>query len=235
MPSTELSLVAMDEPESWDRQYGESSDAYARFTIYRNLGPKRTLAAVARTLGLKGTNSLSSQSIQYNWKERAENWDFYLEKIQQAEIAELQSRLALEQFDFASDALKAVNAPVKALLDRMEKDPDAVMAEFGAQDLTKLLRLAQDSIRLMPNLLSAQRIALGQPTDITERTENVNVNYNDAQRIGDVLDVLNEAGVLDAFVGKGGSGEIIDAEDVEVVDVGPIGESEADGIPSSTE
>jgi len=224
----------MDEPEPWDRQLGESSDAFARFVIFRGLGPRRTQAAVARSLGLHPT-SVASMFTEHNWKQRAEDWDYYIDKIRQAEMAELQSRLAMEQFDFASDALKAANAPVKALLDRMEKDPEAVLAEFDTKDLTKLLKMAQDSIRLMPNLLAAQRTALGQPTEISERTETLNVNYNDSKRIGEVLDVLNEAGVLDAFVGKGEPGEVIDAEDVEVVDVGPIGQPETDSISSSTE
>jgi len=232
--ATELSLVAIDEPEVWDRQFGESSDAFAKFCIYKNLGPRRTQATVARSLNLH-PNSLSALSIQYDWKQRAQDWDFYIDKIRQAEIAERQSRLAMEQFNLASNALKAANAPVMALLDRMEDDPEAVMAEFGAKDLIQLMKLSQDSIRLMPNLLAAQRIALGQPTEITERTETLNVNYNDSKRIGEVLDVLNEAGVLDAFIGKGSSGEVIDAESVEVDDARPDGESEADSISSSTE
>ena len=232
--TTELSLVSLDEPETWDRQYGETSEGFAKFVVYRNLGPRRTQAAVARSFGLNA-NTLSNLAVQHNWKQRAEDWDYYLDKIRQAEMAERQSRLAMEQFNLASNALKAVNAPVMALLDRMETDPDGVLLEFGAKDLTKLLKLSQDSIRLMPNLLAAQRVALGQPTEITERTENVNVNYNDAKRIGEVLDVLNEAGVLDAFIGKGSSGEIIDAESVEVDDDGSLRQSETDSIPSSTE
>ena len=233
--ATELSLVAMDEPETWDRQLGESSEAYAKFTIFKNLGPRRTQAAVARSLGHNSQNSISKTAIQYNWKERAADWDFYIDKIQQAEIAELQSRLAKEQFDLATAALQAAHLPVLALLDRMETDPEAVMAEFGAKDLAKLLSMAQDSIRLFPNLRAAQRLALGQPTEISERTENINVNYDDSKRIGEVLDVLNEAGVLDAFVGKRSPGEIIDAESVEVDDDGHDRQPETDSVSSSTE
>jgi hypothetical protein len=232
---SEFALIAIDEPEPWDRQGDESAHDFASFTVYRNLGPKRTYAATARVLGVTSTSNLSKKATLHNWQDRAEAWDFYIDRIRQAEIAERQSRLAKEQFDLASKALEAANVPVKALLDRMETDPEGVLAEFGAKDITKLLKMAQDSIRLMPTVMAAQRLALGQPTEITEVTETHNVNYNDAQRIGEVLDVLNEAGVLAAFVGSGATGEIIDAEAVEVDDDRPDTEPEADSLPSGSE
>ncbi len=227
---SDYALTAVDEPEPWDRLPEESAANFAAFVIFRGLGPKRSYVATARHLGVAASN-IGTTGRAYNWQNRAEAWDYYIDRVQQAEIAERQSRLAKDQFDMAHDALKAANAPVKALLHRMETDPEGTMAEFGAKDLAKLLKMAQDSIRLMPVLMTAQRLALGQPTGITEKTETRNINYNDSQRIGEVLDVLHEAGVLDAFVNPGEAGSIIDTEAVEVDD--DRSDTEADSLPDS--
>jgi len=227
---SEYALTAVDEPEPWDRQADESAIQYHSFVTYRNLGAKRSYSATARNLGLTPA-AITKRAHEYDWQSRAEAWDFYMDRIFQAELVERQRLLAKSQFEMAEKALFALNAPVDALLAKMEADPEGTMTEFGAKDIARLLKMAQDSIRLMPATFTAQRLALGQPTDITEKTETRNINYNDTQRIGEVLDVLHEAGVLDAFIDPGSSGPIIDAEVVEVDDGGP--DTEADSVPDS--
>lgn len=227
---SDYALKAVDDPELWDRQPDESAIEFHSFTVYRNLGVKRTYSATARTLGVDSSN-LSKRANQYNWPKRAEAWDYYMDRIFQAELVERQRLLAKTQFEMAEKSLLALNAPVEALLTKMEVDPEGTMAEFGAKDIAKLLKMSQDSIRLIPTVFAAQRLSLGQPTDITEKTETRNINYSDPQRIGEVLDVLHEAGVLDAFIDSGETGPIIDAEVVEVDDDRP--DIEADSIPDS--
>ena len=229
---SEYALSAVDEPEPWDRQPKESATDYHSFVVYRNMGAKRSYSATARTIGVTPGN-MGKRAHKFDWRSRAEAWDYYMDRIFQAELVERQRLLARTQFEMAEKALVALNAPVEALLTKMETDPEATMAEFGAKDIARLLKMSQDSIRLMPATFSAQRLALGQPTDITERTENRNINYSDPQRIGEVLDVLHEAGVLDAFVNKGEAGPIIDAEVVEVDD--DRSDTEADSLPDSSQ
>lgn len=229
---SDYALMAVDEPEPWDRRADESANDFHSFTIYRNLGAKRTFATTARTLGILPAN-VFTRAKEYDWRDRAAAWDFYMDRIFQAELVERQRVLAKTQFEMAEKSLKALNAPVEALLAKMEADPEGTMAEFGAKDIARLLKMAQDSIRLIPATFSAQRLALGQPTDITEKTETRNINYSDPQRIGEVLDVLHEAGVLDAFVNPGEAGSIIDAEVVEVDD--DRSDTEADSLPDSSQ
>lgn len=224
--TSEFALVAVDEPEPWDKQIKEGSTAYYAFTVYRNLGPKRTYAAVARSIGVS-PQTVSKYADQYDWQSRAEAWDFYMDRIFQAELAERQRHLAKHQFEMAQDALKALNAPIQALLTRMEADPAGVASEFGAKDLAKLMKIAQDSIRLMPNLMTSQRLALGQPGEISERRETHTVTTNDSERIGEILDVLHQVGALDAFTGEGEVGEIIEAEVVEMDDGGAVAQTDS--------
>lgn len=230
--SSEFDLVALDDPNPWDRRRDEPADAFWAFTSYRNAGPKRTKAVVAREFGLSA-GAITAWSADYDWNSRVQAWDYYQDRIFQAEIAESQRETARRHAKLAEDALTALRTPVQALLTRLETEPEAVLAEFGAKDLMRLMKTAQDSIKIMPALMGAERLALGQPSDVTERTETHNVNYNDAQRIGEVLDVLKDAGVLDAFMASGGAGEIIDAEVVEMDD--DRSDTETDRIPASTQ
>lgn len=229
--SSEYDLVALDDPNPWDQRRDESSNAFHTFTAYRNAGPKRKKGTTAREMGVTA-GTISMWSADYDWSSRVQAWDYYQDRIFQAEIAESQRETARRHAKLSSDALTALRTPVRALLERMETDPDAVLAEFGAKDLMKLMRVAQDSIKIMPALMGAERLALGQPSEVTERNETHTVNYNDAQRIGEVLDVLKDAGVLDAFLASGGAGEIIDAEAVEMDDGGAV--LETDSLPAPT-
>lgn len=76
-----------DEIESksaWEQRADEPSEAYARFLIYRNLGPGRTLD-LAYKIANVGKRRKSSQrsgtwqdnSTAFAWRERAARWDVY--------------------------------------------------------------------------------------------------------------------------------------------------------------
>lgn len=62
----------------------ESAKSFERFTLFRDLGPKRSLSAVARTLTLGGhrisRQRLAEQAARYRWQERAAAYDLYTHK-----------------------------------------------------------------------------------------------------------------------------------------------------------
>lgn len=83
----------------WDKQPRESSEAYAAFCVYRDLGPSRTLAAAYRayregtqkrlrgtfsddapdkSTGLQVPGSWKKNRISGNWNARAEAYDAHL-------------------------------------------------------------------------------------------------------------------------------------------------------------
>ena len=227
--SSEYDLVALDDPNPWDKRRDEPADAFYGFASYRNAGPKRKKNVVAREFGVS-PGTITAWSADYDWSSRVQAWDYYQDRIFQAEIAESQREMARKQVRFADRALVALSAPIDALLQRLETDPEAVMAEFGAKDIMRLMKTAQDSAKIYPAMFGAERVAIGQPSDVTERNETHTVNYNDTQRIGEVLDVLKDAGVLAAFLASGGAGEIIDAEAVEMDDGGSV--VETDSLPT---
>lgn len=228
---TEFAITRLDDPEPWDRQIQETSEQYSAFTVYRNMGPSRNYAKVARELSLS-PGTIQSYAHDHNWMDRAGAWDYYQERIFQAELAERTREMARMQLAVARETTDAIMAPIRALQNRLLENPEEVMAELSAQDIGRLLKMSQESAKLIPALMAAERLAAGQPTTISESTERVDVNINDTQRLGEVLEVLRSTGVFDAIIAAGEAGEIVDAEVVEVVD-GPA-ESEANSLPADT-
>lgn len=228
---SDFELTEMDDPEPWDRQLAETSDEYLAFATYRNMGPKRTFAQVARELSLS-PGHIQKMAADHSWTERVAAWDYYQEKIFQAELAEHTRQMARRHVEMATSSLEALRAPVDALIRKMEQDPQGAMEAFDLVDLTKLMKMVQDSAKIMPSVMSAERLATNQPTEISEHTENRNINYGDSERLGEVIDVLRTTGVLASFLGEGATGEITDAEVVEVDD--GDSDAEADSLSSGS-
>ena len=83
--------------ESWERLQGESGAAFAAFCDFRDLGLERNIRkAVETSLARSGEKDVAAQNkkyhvwrnwaAQYKWRERAGDFDKYLEKLKQAEL-----------------------------------------------------------------------------------------------------------------------------------------------------
>ncbi|MGW1286370.1 hypothetical protein ACWDBD_48750 [Streptomyces sp. NPDC001118] len=95
-------MVARCVVDSWERQDGESRQAFEAFAVYRDLGPARSVTKVARELGRSRT-LLGRWSRQYAWVmrsvayEREQDRLFLAEQTQgqaQREIARRHAKLA---------------------------------------------------------------------------------------------------------------------------------------------
>lgn len=65
---------------SWERRRGESKDSYARFLMYRNLGPSRSVEAAYKAAAKSSKSQhVSGQwladSSRWKWPDRAHDWD----------------------------------------------------------------------------------------------------------------------------------------------------------------
>jgi hypothetical protein len=78
--------------ESWERLAGESGMAYAAFCAYRDYGPDRNIRkAVETTLSEKGKvekryRMWRAWAAQFRWRERAADYDQYLDRLKQTEL-----------------------------------------------------------------------------------------------------------------------------------------------------
>ena len=82
--------------ESWERLPRESAMAFAAFCVFRDLGAERNIRKAAETAlnsidkneGGRGTSyrMWRNWSTQFRWKERAADFDRYLENLKQTEL-----------------------------------------------------------------------------------------------------------------------------------------------------
>jgi hypothetical protein len=77
--------------ESWERLTGESGAAYAAFCAYRDYGPDRNIRKAAEAAekdkGQRGKcyRMWRNWAAQFRWRERAADYDRYLERLKQTE------------------------------------------------------------------------------------------------------------------------------------------------------
>lgn len=65
----------------WDRMKGESEQAFAAFSAYRNMGVERSLDATSDHQG-KNTRLMSAWSVKHSWVERARAYDNHIQAIE---------------------------------------------------------------------------------------------------------------------------------------------------------
>jgi len=78
--------------ESWERLPGESSAAFAAFCAYRDCGAERNIRKAVEgfekddVVRAKKYRVWRNWSTQFRWRERAVDFDRYLEKLKQEEL-----------------------------------------------------------------------------------------------------------------------------------------------------
>jgi surfactin synthase thioesterase subunit len=82
--------------ESWERLVGETAHAFAAFCIFRDLGAERNIrkaVSISLTSGEKDEAACAKSysgwrnwSFKYRWRERAADYDRYIEKLKQSEL-----------------------------------------------------------------------------------------------------------------------------------------------------
>ena len=73
----------MIEAREWERQKGESRQAFAAFCVYRDLGATRTAMGVQQQCN-KSASLITKWSAKWRWVERAAAYDAYMARLEQA-------------------------------------------------------------------------------------------------------------------------------------------------------
>lgn len=144
-------MAKKKEPLPWERQKGESTNAYEAFCVYRDLGVKRSQVKTCEKLG-KNTTTISEWSVKFNWVERVEAYDDdqerkereMLEKERLNDIKKMRERhadLAVSMLEKAARAMQAI--------------PDV---EVKASDITRMVDVAS----------KLERISRGDVGDVIE-------------------------------------------------------------------
>lgn len=115
---------------SWERQKGESGKAYEAFTIYRDMGTKRSVSAVSEQLS-KSRQLISRWKSTWNWDERCRDWDNQIQleakKAASDELRKMSQRHIKIAMQLQSTAIQALaNSDLKTM------DPKNIIAFIKA-------------------------------------------------------------------------------------------------------
>nr|DAG45301.1 MAG TPA: hypothetical protein [Caudoviricetes sp.] len=132
----------------WERQSGESGQAYEAFATYRDMGKSRTVSAVVKRLG-KSRSLLDRWKALWNWEERVAAYDNDLERKAKEEAVKDRKTMLNRHIKIAMQVQKkAIEA-----LDKLNPD------QMTAKDIKEYIRMATDLERLSRTLDVEQEAA----------------------------------------------------------------------------
>lgn len=125
----------------WERQKGESGQAYEAFALYRDIGKSRTVSAVVKRLE-KSRSLLDRWKARWNWEERVTAYDNEIE------------RQAKEQV--IKDRKTMLDRHVKIAMQVQKKALEALgkldVNDMTPKDIKEYIRMATDLERLSRSL-----------------------------------------------------------------------------------
>lgn len=136
----------------WERQKGESEQAYAAFSLYRDKGLDRTLISVAEELQ-KSYTLIRRWKDRWEWEDRAREYDndqerkakkeaekglrqMYNRQVKVAMTMQAKALAALEQLEIEAMSPKDIKEYIKIAtdLERLNRQMSAGTAEEAAQN-----------------------------------------------------------------------------------------------------
>jgi len=130
----EEAKAAMLPFESWERLKGESSLAFAAFCAYRDYGPERNIRKAVdctekdEVVRGKRYGTWKNWCVQFRWKERAADFDRYIEKLKIAEKRKTIEAQGEKQREVTGKLLDAVSKRLDVL--NPEELPLALVTEW---------------------------------------------------------------------------------------------------------
>jgi hypothetical protein len=167
----------------------ESTEAFHAFSIYRDLGLKRTLDEVSRRLDAEKRGSglrlvrpnevrtkrrksgkIGLWSRKFHWVERAAAWDRVVDqRLREKQLDEIE-KMAKRQAQEAQNLSQVLMAPVVAFATGL-KDPSRARTLEKA-DMDKLLEMTFESAKAVPRVHKAERLARGIKVVDTDPVSN---------------------------------------------------------------
>lgn len=212
-------VVPFSEFEPWGRMDEETDRDYELFSYYRSLGLSRTQSETARHFGITQVY-VNRVANNRNWIERVKAWDDYRERIYTTEVIEGVKKMARDHAEIASKGIKSLSVAFDALLQRI-LDPETGEVLWDEMELSELsvrslFALAEKSARAIPNLMNAERLSRGLPTEISSQVvvSESKVTVTTSDELAEIVFGLQN--VLPIPEKEPDSGEIIDVEGEEV-------------------
>ncbi len=212
--------------QPWDQLPGETSYHYHMFCFYRDKGMARRVKDVHSyveenpgELDLDRVpigRTIHHISGKHNWLSRALSWDQKEERLYQLARSQAIREMVLRHEASLEEAIEGLMIPIRVLNDKIASD-DSFIDKLSKASVVKLIDMANKSARTIPSLMSAERLARGMPTEIVGGlVEHQVTHVIERDKIGEVLEVLERAGVLNVGGDDFSTDEIVDATVVEI-------------------
>ncbi len=164
----------------WERQPGETPKAYQAFTLYRDMGPSRSLARIGIELGK--TKALMEQwSSRHDWVSRVQAMTDYHEMIRREAVEEHQRASATDEAERKEQLRKRVLAIGEQMAEQAEKmlnypltRQTTVRPDKDGEMATYIIEPAKWTKGMIKSLYDGAALAAGEPTsrsDVTGRGE----------------------------------------------------------------
>lgn len=121
----------------WERQKGESAQAYEAFSIYLNLGAERSLKAVAQQLS-KSLPLIKRWSREKEWQERVRAYDNELEREARKKAIAARKDMTERHISIAMQLQKKALQALKELS----------VEEMSPKDIKEYIKMATELERL---------------------------------------------------------------------------------------
>jgi hypothetical protein len=171
---TPADIEPFSENEPWGKMESESPRAYAMFTHYKAQGLTRVMKETAKHFGVNGSH-LSHLASQHNWHARIAAWDDYRERVYTNELLMGVREMAERHTEIAKKGIEAMAVIFEGIAEQLsdEDDREAFLAELSELPVRVQLAIAQKSSQVLPNLMNAERLSRGLPTEISANLHQV--------------------------------------------------------------
>lgn len=163
---------------------GESDIAYFLFQEYLKLQRPRKLKHLAE-LQEKSYEHIRRYSAANNWLARAREWD---REVEEAEVFAMKgeaARVAVEHMEVLKTARTLATTNLWKLMEEATSTKGATIS-------------ARDTMRILKDAISLERLIVGQATDRTEaRVDSVDMTGMSSGEIEQLTALLEKAGLLD--------------------------------------
>ena len=157
------------ETPAWDRQPRETRQAFEAWCLYRDEQGKRSARQIAVRIG-KSEKLLHRWSglAWWCWQERARLWDVYVDQLARLEVIReitMFRRRAIQQARGKAQTMMLADVALSKRIEKLASEGKGVDALFDGIDAHDLLFIALKSGQVLPHLLRAEALALGDVTD----------------------------------------------------------------------
>lgn len=130
----------------WERQKGESEKAFEAFSVYRDMGEKRTIVAVCKRLE-KSRTLIDRWKDRWEWQERVRAYDNDLEREARAKAIKDRKDMTARHIGIAMQLQKKALEALQGLS----------VEDMSPKDIREYIKMATDLERLNRELTEDER------------------------------------------------------------------------------